>query len=427
MTILFDQFSDLQDAPITGVCEIWRPTLGPDVDGEGVTTPNRVVVPIVAGNLRTPDLDPGPAKVMLRLGNWTEPRNIIIPASETPIRLTPLFGQYEPQPPAIVSEAWLAANQARSARDQAVLAAEGVRDIAKDAAQVAADKTTAVAARAAAVAASQNADAARVAADAARDAATEKAAAAASNAAGTAADRATAEGAKTEAVSARDAAVAARDVVTGKATDAAKSAADAAKSAQDAANTGGVPSTRSVTTGGGLTGGGDLSTDRALSIAPNGVTNSHIADGALSQAKLAVSGVISDAINAHELASRRGAANGYAALDASGKVPATQLPSTDAVREGTTNRYFTDARVATAVASLFGSTAGTVTQGDDPRLSDARAPKAHAHTISDVTGLPAAMLTIGTTATTALRGDAIQLVTSLPSTPTTGVLYCIPE
>ena len=39
----------------------------------------------------------------------------------------------------------------------------------------------------------------------------------------------------------------------------------------------------------------------------------------------------------------------------------------------------------------FGSTAGTVCQGNDSRLSDARVPLGHAHAISDVTGLEAAL------------------------------------
>lgn len=39
----------------------------------------------------------------------------------------------------------------------------------------------------------------------------------------------------------------------------------------------------------------------------------------------------------------------------------------------------------------FGTTAGTVAQGNDSRLSDARTPTAHSHTISDVTGLQTAL------------------------------------
>ncbi|MFI5778149.1 hypothetical protein [Nocardia sp. NPDC051570] len=426
MTVLFDHFSDLGDGPVDGLCEIWRPTLSPDVDRDGVTTPNRVSVAIVGGNLTTSDLDPGPARVMLRLGGWTRPCDIVIPQSATPVRLSPLFGQFEAQPPPVVSEAWQAADTARAARDEAVKAVVGVRDISKDAAQVAANTATTVAARDVAVAARDDAVAARAAADASRDTATQQAEAAATNAAGAAADRAAAETAKTDTLTARDATVAARDIATTRASDAEKSAADALKAAQDA-TAGGVRPSRTITTVGGLSGGGDLSADRALSIAPNGITNAHIADGTLSQTKLASLGPISDAIDARELVSRRGSANGYASLDESGKVPATQLPSTDAVPEGTANRYFTTGRVASTVASLFGSTAGTVAQGNDPRLSDARTPKVHAHNISDVTGLKAALVTIGMTSTTAMRGDGIQVVASLPSTPISGVLYCIPE
>lgn len=39
----------------------------------------------------------------------------------------------------------------------------------------------------------------------------------------------------------------------------------------------------------------------------------------------------------------------------------------------------------------FGSTAGTVCQGNDSRLSDARVPLGHAHVISDVIGLEVAL------------------------------------
>jgi hypothetical protein len=65
--------------------------------------------------------------------------------------------------------------------------------------------------------------------------------------------------------------------------------------------------------------------------------------------------------------------------------------TTDAVPEGATNKYYTDARVTTQVQTMFGSSAGTVTQGNDSRLSDARTPTAHSHAQSDVTGLSTAL------------------------------------
>jgi hypothetical protein len=65
--------------------------------------------------------------------------------------------------------------------------------------------------------------------------------------------------------------------------------------------------------------------------------------------------------------------------------------STDAVPEGSTNKYFTDDRVTTRVQAMFGNAAGTVTQGNDSRLSDARTPTTHTHAQSDVTGLSTAL------------------------------------
>ena len=45
----------------------------------------------------------------------------------------------------------------------------------------------------------------------------------------------------------------------------------------------------------------------------------------------------------------------------------------------------------TAFNRDFGTTSGTVCQGNDSRLSDARTPTAHTHTISDVSGLQTAL------------------------------------
>ncbi len=137
MTILFDQFSDLADEPVSGAVEIWRAEVGPDADGAGSTTTDRISVPLVAGALTTPDLDPGPARVVLRFGTWSPPRSIVIPDSAEPVRLTPLFGQFETQPPAVVSEAWQAAQTAGAARD-AAQAAAGTAVDAADAAQASA-------------------------------------------------------------------------------------------------------------------------------------------------------------------------------------------------------------------------------------------------------------------------------------------------
>ncbi|MFF9541305.1 hypothetical protein ACF1BU_35240 [Streptomyces sp. NPDC014724] len=76
----------------------------------------------------------------------------------------------------------------------------------------------------------------------------------------------------------------------------------------------------------------------------------------------------------------------------SGYVEISPSPgSTDAVPEGSANRYYTDARVTTRVQSMFGTSAGTVCQGNDARLSDSRPPTAHTHPQSEVTGLTTAL------------------------------------
>ena len=54
---------------------------------------------------------------------------------------------------------------------------------------------------------------------------------------------------------------------------------------------------------------------------------------------------------------------------------------------------------------IFGSSAGSVAQGNDPRLSDARTPTAHGHAQADVTGLPADLAAKAPLASPALTGN----------------------
>jgi hypothetical protein len=74
-----------------------------------------------------------------------------------------------------------------------------------------------------------------------------------------------------------------------------------------------VPTSRQVIAGGGLTGGGDLSADRTLAVS-FGVTAGTAAQGNDSR------------ITGAEQTANKGAANGYAPLNSSSKVPATNLP-----------------------------------------------------------------------------------------------------
>ncbi len=112
--------------------------------------------------------------------------------------------------------------------------------------------------------------------------------------------------------------------------------------------------------------------------------------------------------------------------------------STDAVPEGPTNLYYTqaraDARVAAGITGkadktttvsagtglsgggdlstnrtlsvAYGAAAGTSCQGNDSRLSDARTPTSHSHVIGDVTGLSAA-LAPSVTSVTAIAAPSV--------------------
>lgn len=46
------------------------------------------------------------------------------------------------------------------------------------------------------------------------------------------------------------------------------------------------------------------------------------------------------------------------------------------------------ANARTNLGLAYGTTAGTVCQGNDSRLSDTRTPKAHTHTVSEITNFP---------------------------------------
>ena len=75
------------------------------------------------------------------------------------------------------------------------------------------------------------------------------------------------------------------------------------------------------------------------------------------------------------------------------------------------------------LAADFGTAAGKVCEGNDSRLSDARTPTAHTHTIANVTGLQAAL-----DGKIAGSGSAtgLWMGTTLPGSGTAGVLYVVP-
>jgi hypothetical protein len=128
-----------------------------------------------------------------------------------------------------------------------------------------------------------------------------------------------------------------------------------------------VPTTRQVASGTGLAGGGDLSTDRTLSVL-YGTTAGTAAQGddvRLSDARTPL---------AHATTHHTGGSDPLTATNIGAAEATTQMIAGTGLSGGGTleaNRTFT---------VLYGTTAGTAAQGDDARLSDARTPTAHAST-----------------------------------------------
>jgi len=154
-----------------------------------------------------------------------------------------------------------------------------------------------------------------------------------------------------------------------------------------------VDTLRTISAGTGLTGGGDLSTDRTFTVdfAASGVSSSTKAvradDSRLSDARTPTAHThsISDVTNLQTtLDGKAASSHTHAISDVTnlqttldGKAAASHTHAAGDITSGTLNI----ARIPT------GTTSSTVCIGNDSRLSDARTPLAHTHAISDVTNL----------------------------------------
>lgn len=125
---------------------------------------------------------------------------------------------------------------------------------------------------------------------------------------------------------------------------------------------GAVPTSRSVSAGTGLSGGGDLSTDRTLTVS-YGTAAGTAAEGNDSR--------LSDARTptAHKTSHATGGGDALAPSDI-GAVPTTRT-----VSAGTGLTGGGDLSTDRTLAVAYGTSAGTAAQGNDARLSDARTPK----------------------------------------------------
>ena len=79
----------------------------------------------------------------------------------------------------------------------------------------------------------------------------------------------------------------------------------------------------------------------------------------------------------------------------------------------------------TAFNKNYGSTSDTVCQGNDSRLSDARTPLAHTHTISNITGLQTTLEGKASTTHSHVISDIVNLQTVLDSKASTSHSHTI--
>jgi len=121
---------------------------------------------------------------------------------------------------------------------------------------------------------------------------------------------------------------------------------------EDYLATGVVPVERTITAGNGLTGGGSLTTNRTLSLGTPSTISPNTTNNVTSTSHThAVSGLV---------------------------------PSTREIEAGTGLTGGGDLSVDRTLSVNFGTTAGTVCEGNDSRLSNARPPTAHNHAAGDL-------------------------------------------
>lgn len=96
MTVISDTMVDIGHGPNVDALYIYAPGLRDSGDSTQIITGQWLSVPIApAGTFTSPDLEPGPARV--RIGGIAY--ELIVPDSDTPVRLWPLIDAAVPPPP----------------------------------------------------------------------------------------------------------------------------------------------------------------------------------------------------------------------------------------------------------------------------------------------------------------------------------------
>lgn len=150
-----------------------------------------------------------------------------------------------------------------------------------------------------------------------------------------------------------------------------------------------------------------------------------------------LSGIVTPAINSGLDADTLDGnhASAFALVSHGNHVPAVQAANNKVfLRNDNTWQTVTPANIGaepaftknTAFNKAFGTAAGTICQGNDSRLSDARTPKAHTHPKSQITDFPMSLPAAGGTAdyTKYINANNIAANTDLNSLTTPGFYYC---
>lgn len=479
MTIIYENFTDIASMPDHVAVTFFGVPLRMNFDDDGVITPRPIEALTVNGVATSPELDPGPCRVEVCADDWRETYDVMIPESGTHrlfeleeiiisahkvivqgpkgdvgagVTLSgsvPTYADLGPGPwdlgAAFVVNAdgllyiygttgWPEEGSGAAFRGVPGLSVNSVAITGNQLAFGLQDGTALP----------------KVTVPALTQAATDATAAAAS--------RTAADSAKVEAVAARDATLTAKGQVDTARTDvlSAKTSVDGSL-ISIAADKATVIAARDATVAAKEQAEGFSSTASAEAgaSAASATASSGFADAALTQANRAVSEADRAEAAADEIATGAVADNAI---------------STVKIQDGAVTKPKLGASVQTSLDKADGAV-----QGSDARLSDARTPTAHTHAIGNVTGLQNALdgksatththvaadisdattvgrnvikaadaaaartaigagtgngtsnLAIGATSTTAMRGDGIQSVASLPGSPVAGILYCIPE
>lgn len=123
MTIIFENFTDIVGKAVGGYVKIRSADIRPGVKRSGMVTNHTIVVDLVDGRFRSPELDPGPTVVTLRAGyvrkSWTIN--------------TPLEGEHELWPLVVASNEYTpeVVGQAQAAASAAATSARHAEDAAQ--------------------------------------------------------------------------------------------------------------------------------------------------------------------------------------------------------------------------------------------------------------------------------------------------------